>query len=374
MKKKGFPAENLLKSILIPVAFFCFFCFNGKAASGNSTKELQSCLPKLLESFIDRQLPDGAICMTIDSRRAWINPYFANLGGIAALKGTDKCPKMKQEILSFIEKWLVWYADHQLPDGAIYDYDGTPKHYVSANKYDSSDSYSATYLLLLYEYERRSGKNTVSPQLKNAALKAYYAMNMTMDDDGLTWAALSYKAKYLMDNLEVNQGLCAARALFQKWNWDSYEKDAEKRLERNTQGLDKYVLPGKPYLAWAVTGVKTIHQGFQVFYPDFMANAFAAAMIRNLKPEVWAALKKAPKVATALDLRVYTAALRAGDHVTAQKLEEFLLKRIKEKKLIRGLRLDHLTAYTAMTLQDPDYYEPLGRPGKRSPLTDGDFK
>lgn len=146
----------------------------------------------LSEAILKHGMEDGAVRMMSTDQTVWINPYFTNLALYALLRAAESAPELREEVFRTIEKWFEWYAAHQLPDGTITDYSGYLDRYESTGKFDSTDSYAATYLVVADQYVKHSGK-TLSNTAADSVRKAYAAMVSTMDEDGLTWAHANYK-------------------------------------------------------------------------------------------------------------------------------------------------------------------------------------
>ena len=322
----------------------------------------------LSEAILKHGMEDGAIRMMSTDQTVWINPYFTNLALYALLRASESAPELKEDVFHTIEKWFEWYAAHQLPDGTITDYSGYLDRYESTGKFDSTDSYAATYLVVADQYMKLSGK-ALSDAAADSARKAYAAMISTMDEDGLTWAHANYKAKYLMDNLEVNQGLNAAVDLFKRLGDSDSAADAERRLALNSKGLDKFFLKDKNYLAWALTENDVVHESFEKFYPDFLANAFACSMLDGLNPRYWEKLSTQRQVfAENFCARAYPGALRFGDRETADAIRSAMEKHVAATADPSTIRLDILTLLLGISLNDPDFWPETPELSTESPL------
>lgn len=174
------------------------------------------------------QLPNGAMPMTAaKTGTVKVNPYFSSFAVLAILEGDKK-------YYPVVKKYMDWHfahlntaaTDYNGVDGTIYDYDITVSdgkvvsEAIATNdrgtkQYDSSDSYAAMFLAILWSYYDKTGDA--------AYIKAHYteikrilnALYNTMND-GLTWAKPDYKIKYLMDNAEVWRGIDKAVLLYEK--------------------------------------------------------------------------------------------------------------------------------------------------------------
>ena len=172
---------------------------SGAAASSNVTELLG-----VAQNLAQQQRADGAILYT--STR--VDPYFANIAAIGALRGgLDQLD---------VKRWMQWYVAHssdpnpwRIP-GAITDYDVSAGGALrTSGEADSVDSYAATFISLA----------ATAWRLGDPSLRGYVAgsradieriasaMDAVSDRDGLTWALPNYRLKYLMDNSELYRGL-----------------------------------------------------------------------------------------------------------------------------------------------------------------------
>ncbi|WP_338818014.1 hypothetical protein MTCOM_19060 [Moorella thermoacetica] len=155
--------------------------------------------------ILSQQLASGAV-ITAYPGQPKIVPYFGHLAlyGLAAWGFS----------LSRVRAYLDWYLAHlERPDrygvtGTVYDYYLDERGAeVPAYTYDSSDSYAATFLILVRLYYGISGDRAWLedhwPELDLVA----GAMLATLQKDNLTLARSDWRVKYLMDNCEVYRGL-----------------------------------------------------------------------------------------------------------------------------------------------------------------------
>ena len=171
------------------------------------------------------QLSNGAIAMTpIRSGKVKVNPYFADFAALSLLNQADK-------YAAKVRKYMDWHfahlntaqADPYGVDGTIFDYmisvtSGTvvlEEWLTAAPNYDSTDSYAATFLMVVAKYADKTGDTAYV--VKNAA-KIQRVVNVlfaTMDN-GLTRGRPNSDVKMLMDHCEVYAGLQAATALYRQ--------------------------------------------------------------------------------------------------------------------------------------------------------------
>lgn len=173
------------------------------------------------------QLSNGAIPMTYAANgRLTMNPYFADFAALALL---DKADLYAENVV----KYMDWHFAHLNTaeedfgglDGTIYDYVITMKNgeieseVVStpenADSYDTTDSYAATFLTVLYKYFCKTGDSDYIFRNAKDIKRITNVMFATLEN-GLTYAKHNHRVKYLMDNCEVYEGAVAASKLFEE--------------------------------------------------------------------------------------------------------------------------------------------------------------
>ena len=179
--------------------------------SSTSNSQYQNNLTAASKWVAQFSQPDGALLYTPQT----LNPYYANIAAIGMTKDPNRMPQ--------VVNWINWYINHlNWPDkwglyGTTYDYavnNGVP---TATNNADSTDSYAATFLSLVWnawESGNASARSTI--------LGLSYQLDViggviikTQQSDGLTWAKPDYQIKYLMDNCEAYRGLRDLAAVFQ---------------------------------------------------------------------------------------------------------------------------------------------------------------
>ena len=167
------------------------------------------------------QLSNGAIPMTkLEAGNSGkLSPYFAEFSCEALLLRPEKYGET-------VKKYLQWHMDHLNPaaldvsrlDGTIYDYTLTVKADGSVAEdpmmdYDSTDSYAALFLKVLFEYVQATGDTSFAREHQPEVERVLNALYGTMKDD-LTGAKPTWDVAYLMDNCEVYAGLVSADRLY----------------------------------------------------------------------------------------------------------------------------------------------------------------
>lgn len=204
------------------------------ASSTSYAKKAYSYSGKIIKSenkwLCSTQLDNGAFPeYRIESGTVVCEPYYAAFVCLALLDGSDKYPSNADRV----RKYMDWYFSHMNAapedvnglDGTVYDYNETVSGYTHVEKeepdtvdgglatYDSTDSYAAEFLSVLWKYYSVTNDAEYIEEHKSEIGRITDVILSTMDD-GLTYATPSYKIKYLMDNCEVYGGLRDAAKLY----------------------------------------------------------------------------------------------------------------------------------------------------------------
>lgn len=188
------------------------------------------------------QLSNGALPMTkAENGELRMNPYFADIAALALLDNAEK-------YADNVVRYMDWHFDHLNTakedfnglDGTIYDYVITVKNGeivneavsepADADSYDTTDSYAATFLTVVYKYFCKTGD---SDYLSSNAqdLKRITDVIFSNLQNGLTYAKPNHRIKYLMDNCEVYEGAIAAAGIFEQIVLDGKTEYADLRDE-----------------------------------------------------------------------------------------------------------------------------------------------
>ena len=169
------------------------------------------------------QLSNGSIAMTPTRNGVvTVNPYFADFAALSLLNQADQYAVKVQRYMDWHFSRLNTAAtDPYGVDGTIFDYSATvysgvvtAEEWLTATpSYDSTDSYAATFLMVVDKYVAKTGDTAYA--VKNAAKiqRVINALFATMDN-GLTTGRPNSDVKMLMDNCEVYAGLRAAVRLY----------------------------------------------------------------------------------------------------------------------------------------------------------------
>jgi hypothetical protein len=180
-------------------------------------------------------------------------PYFANFATYALLLSPEDGAKYGQAV----RKHLEWYLSKlERPDrfgvrGTVYDYElSWTGKLESKEDYDSSDSYGATFFSALLRYYKATGDRGFVVNHRAELEEIAGAVLATQTSDGLTWAKVNYRMKYLMDNAEVYRGLLDLAELYREAVSDEeravhYEAEAARvrdAIEKKMWQSDHYTL------------------------------------------------------------------------------------------------------------------------------------
>lgn len=221
------------------------------------------------------RLPTGAIAMT--PQHLLINPYFANLAARALLTRPGH--------LGAVEAWLDWYLANLNPDGTIDDFRVVAGQEVPTGRYDSADSYAATYLSLVAAY-RRAGGDPEWVRASRAGLEQVAGVLAALTDagDGLTWARPRYPLKLLMDNAEVWAGWQDWADLLLELGDPAGAAAARQRAARLQASLARFRADDR--YAWALGPLGLRREANPArFYPDAVAQFFPFALGATADPQ-----------------------------------------------------------------------------------------
>ncbi len=234
----------------------------------------------------NQQLPNGAIAFYYHANgEVTVSPYFSTFAAIA-LTAYDCSPEAGARIKRFIE----WYFSHMntrkdnLIPGSIYDYKITMQNgeivsEASTGAYDTTDSYAAFFLRLLWDYAERYGDVAL---LKEHAAQIKTLLNVIFATrvHGYTFAKPTDPRVFLMDNCEVYAGLCAAEKIGAAIGDSALQKKATKAADvYRTLFLKDWYRDGRftyQRLALPLWGFVDFDPFFSWdnFYPDVAAQVY----------------------------------------------------------------------------------------------------
>lgn len=221
----------------------------------------------------------------------YVVPYSFNLFSIDNIR--------KNRNIGIVKKYIEWYFQHlNYPDkygitGSIYDYiiypDGREENTYN---FDSIDSYSATFLILLEEYYKKTKDEFLIEKNKEKIDDIAYTIVYLQDKDGLTFPCPDIKIKYLMDNCESYAGLKSYLNLSEKLSWkmNPIYIDSKEKIKKGV--LEKFYDEKNKNFYWAISEEGKHKSNWSIFYPDAYAQLFPvfSSIIQennNLKEELW---------------------------------------------------------------------------------------
>ena len=140
----------ILKRLLLPLLLLGITA--GKNTVGEVAEEDRSAIENCLAIIRQCQMADGMIRIKGDGDPVWTVPYVSNFAAMALLAANNVRPNPQD--VHRAERWLLWYAENQEPDGTINDRTGTVASYRSNGRRDSTDSYAATFLMAVRRYQQ----------------------------------------------------------------------------------------------------------------------------------------------------------------------------------------------------------------------------
>ncbi len=241
------------------------------------------------------QLENGALPMTGGKNGDLrMNPYFADFAALALLDNAEK-------YADNVVKYMDWHFSHLNTakedfnglDGTIYDYVITVKNGKvekenvstpdNADSYDTTDSYAATFLTVVYKYFRQTGDSGYL--VANAKdLERITSVIFSNLQDGLTYAKPNHRVKYLMDNCEVYEGAVAATGIFDEivknggTEYSDLRDDCEELISTVRESINSklwnyaggYYSPG----ITAYVSVPTKIFSWNIYYPQATSQLF----------------------------------------------------------------------------------------------------
>jgi hypothetical protein len=309
------------------------------------------------EAILSSQLADGAVIQvgySVAGKPAYVEPYFANLACLGLL-AARLCHR-EARTLPFIRRWLEWYADHQEPDGTIPRYDGFQDANRNLVNYtevgpDSHDSYAGSYLAVAAAYTRAS-HNRPSRKIIQACRRCMGVLARCRSGtdgfyhtlDPAPYPPDALPAQYLLDNLEVHQGLVAARVYFSGIRDVATAAEAASLAADLANRFHLFWYPQQAHFVSLLADKGSVVWGGQLHHVEELANVSALAFLDHLRTatrtglwnmlmstrgeSIWARFElKDYTMEDPTIERVYFAALRAAPPSDQEALFQKLLAR-----------------------------------------------
>lgn len=303
---------------------------------GASFGREESVVQRAADQILRHQMQDGAIVLgTRPEQGARVMPYFGDLaaiGLVSAYRSTHRTAYREA-----VRRWVGWYEDHLNADGTIFDYTGAIGAWHPTGDYDSTDSYAATYLELVWT-EHQADRDDAWLRGRAASIhKVLASIRRTLQPNGLSISKPTYPVMYVMDNVETLRGLRAAASIAQTLDDKQQAAEMTRLASRMQSAIDRDLW--NPAQQCYRIGIQTDGgkmEGLKQWYPDVMANLMAVAWLpasaRNralfarLKDRFGGELPQAVRSEDDLERLVWwgLAARGAGDTAFAEQIRKRL--------------------------------------------------
>ena len=178
------------------------------------------------------------------------------------------------------KRWIGWYLAHLNPDATIDDFQGAPGALKATGKRDSTDAYAGTFLSLARAYVEQTGDDRTLLDRFPLVQRVADAALRTQKRSGLTDARPDYAVAYLMDNCEVSTGLDDFSAFCRSVRKRTEAADYAERAGKVLAGIDNWLWDQTlGCYAWALHPDGKLESGLARWYPDWMANLMAVALL-----------------------------------------------------------------------------------------------
>lgn len=269
-----------------------FFVLNTGCSRRVGTSEYDTLIQEESQWLLSLQLDNGSYAMTLPVNGiAQVNPYFACITGLALLESSpDNGQSVRQYLNWHFSHLNTAEEDRNHLAGTIYDYEekvSINQHVMQESvvltqgvkTYDSTDSYGALFLSLLWKYYDVTRDQEYLRAHKLEIMEICQVIAST-EQSGLILATPDYPVAYLMDNCEDYQGLRdGAKLLVHVFPGEkntianmNHMAEAIKSHLKKEMWKDSYYLPS---MEW--TGEDYINPGFDwsQFYPDATSQLFS---------------------------------------------------------------------------------------------------
>ncbi|MFO0876297.1 MAG: hypothetical protein U0840_02905 [Gemmataceae bacterium] len=320
------------------------------------------------------QLPDGAVVAVPYrelGRPALVEPYFAHLACCGVLAAEQIRPNAQNR--AFVNGWLKWYARRQKTDRGIFVLEGkrgaTGLVDVTRKAPDSIDAYAGLYLYVAGRHAQLT-RTPLDPDVAAACVRMLETLESCHNQNDLFWNfPLTAKpagvtpAEYLLDNVEVHQGLTAISGPLATAGYQKEAARAEKWATKLGHRLGDYWSPRHGYYV-CMFGDRAAQTPFgkQPLHAEGLATVTALGLFNNMPLTRREALWRRFQTAYAKQLevgygtanypleeptieRVYLAAVRAAPRVERDR-HRILLRARVDALLERNSRLGTAAALT----------------------------
>lgn len=283
----------------------CCLIFGPRCAQAQQkslSKADQDRIDKLVQCILKTPLNDGSIPVIgyhLEGQPVYIDPYFVNLAMLGILAADQTKPNPK--IHACVGHWLDWCVANQQADGTFKRYDGklnaTTRSIYEKKEIepDSHDSYAAGFLAVVEAKHFRKQRENVAPQLLQACKQAFHVLERCKDpSNGFYWNFDPKKVpsgkvptQYMLDNIEVHQGLKAAQVIFAESNENELAELAQNRVKELESSLHKFYHPQHEYFGCMYGDVELdLPWGKQEAKPERLATVSALGLLDQVPVDI----------------------------------------------------------------------------------------
>ena len=232
----------------------------------------------LVQRLAALQTPEGAILLPGSGAERICDPRAANWGVYGMLLGAP--PRSRTQSAAVAKSWITWYTSHLGKDGTIDEFRGPASALKSSGRYDNSDGTAATFLSAAYAYHEQTGDAPTLLDRYEQLQSIAEAALRTRQKSGLTHARADHPVAYLVNNLEVWQGLNhfsrLSKNVRKRRESLEYAGEAEKQFDAIEQWL---WTPTEGVYAWALHPNGKRETSIEKWRPGMEANMAAIAML-----------------------------------------------------------------------------------------------
>lgn len=263
---------------MTPQAVAALLCAVAAFAVGRGAEHDDQALRQAARQVLAHQARDGALAEGVDGP-VRVDPYFGDLAALGLVAAYRQFHD--PTTLDAARRWILWYEQHQNPDGTIDTHDFAAGTWKSTGDYDSADSYAATYVELVDRINDTSPDAAWLAARLPSIERALDAIRAVLQPCGLTIAKRTYPVMYTMDNVETLRGLTAAAHVLAQHGSRSelaiWARDTARRMKQAIETLLWDEKTQRYLVGYQTDGGREVADG--KWYPDVMANLMAVGWL-----------------------------------------------------------------------------------------------